>query len=793
MRWIFRILAALVAMVAIAAVGGYYWLSLSLPKTDGTIVLDGPERAIEILRDRDGVPHIFAQTDRDAWFAVGFVHAQDRLWQMEMNRRIGAGRLAEVVGEGALGVDRFLRTLSVYHYAEQTYANWAPATRDALDAYAEGVNAMIANWRGPLPPEFLFFGHKPEPWRPADSLVWAKMMAWDLAGNWSEELLRARMATQLSGAQIADLFPDSIESESVLERYANLYRTLGLDAFAVAGKPLERERHNGSNNWVLSGSRTATGKPLLANDPHLGLGVPALWYFVHIDAPGVRVMGATLPGTPFVVLGRTDQIAWGFTNTGTDVQDLYIEKLDGAERYVTPDGPVAFETRDEVIQVKNGKAVELKVRISRHGPIISDVVPDAATLASEGHVMAFAWPTLRSDDLTAQAAHGMNQASDWDEFFDALQSFHSPHQNIVYGDTRGNIGFFAPARVPVRRAGHSGNEPVPGWTGDFDWLGFIPYESLPFLFNPKARAIVTANNKIVPDDYLYYLTYDWAEPYRADRIAALLASRPQHSIESFKEIQADIVSGAAQEFLPLLLAVPPMSPRANEAHALLIGWDHAMDRNRPEPLIYIAWYRELTRLILGDDLGTFFDDYWGLKPRVMRTALRGSKGYLCDDQTTDTTETCSDQIAAALELALADLGTRYGDEMQRWRWGTAHPARAEHRPFHGQPLVGDLFDIEIPSGGDSFTVNAAHHRIDNPDHPFRQFHGPSLRAIYDLDDPDRSLFIHSTGQSGNRLSSLFRSFTTRWRDVTYAPMSMRRSDAESGAIGLLTLQPDRSP
>ncbi len=789
MRWIIRTIVGLGAIVAVAAAGGFYWLSLSLPQTKGTILVPGLEQGIDILRDRDGVPHIFARTDRDAWFAVGFVHAQDRLWQMEMNRRIGAGRLAEVVGSGALGVDRFLRTLSVYHYAERTYANLSPETQHALDAYADGVNAFLENRRGPLPPEFLFFGHEPEPWRPADSLVWAKMMAWDLAGNWSEEILRARLATTLSAPQIAELYPESAENTSVLERYAGLYRTLNLDRVAEAGKPLERERHNGSNNWVLDGSRTATGKPLLANDPHLALGVPALWYFAHIDAPGIQVIGATLPGTPFVVLGRTDRIAWGFTNTGTDVQDLYIEKLDGADRYVTPTGSAPFELRKEIIRIKGAEPVTLDVRISRHGPIISDVVPDAASIAAEGHVVAFAWPTLSDDDLTAQAAHDMNRAEDWAAFYTALQSFHSPHQNIVYADTSGNIGFYAPARVPVRRPGHSGNEPVPGWTGAYDWQGFVPYDALPLLFNPEARAIVTANNKIVADDYPYYLTYDWSEPYRADRIAELLASRSQHSIESFKEIQGDIVSGAAKEFLPLLLAAPTSSQRAAEAKALLARWDHRMDRNRPEPLIYVAWYRELTRLVLADELGAFFEDYWGLKPRVMRAALGNPASALCDDRTTEIEETCANQIAAALDRALGDLTDRYGDTMDRWQWGDAHRARAEHRPFHGQPLVGNLFDIEIPSGGDSFTVNAAHHRIGDAEHPFRQFHGASLRAIYDLDDLDRSIFIHSSGQSGNRLSSHFAAFTTQWRDVAYIPMSMREADADVGAIGLLLLRP----
>jgi penicillin amidase len=789
MRWVIRVLAALVVIALIVAGGGWYVLSLSLPQTDGTVRLVGPDSAIEIVRDRSGIPHIFAQSRHDAWFAVGFVHAQDRLWQMEMNRRIGAGRLAEVVGEPALGVDRFLRTLSVYHYAERTYANLDAETRAALDSYAAGVNAFLDQRHGPLPPEFLVFGHEPEPWRPADSIVWAKMMAWDLAGNWTEEILRARMARTLSAEQITALFPGSAERGSVLERYAHLYGTLQLDELAEAGRPVERDRENGSNNWVLSGARTASGKPLLANDPHLGLAAPALWYFAHMEAPGLRVIGATLPGTPFVVLGRNDRIAWGFTNTGTDVQDLYIEKLDGDDGYLAPEGPRPFEKRLEIIKVKGGNDVTLHVRTTRHGPVISDVHPGAADAAGSGYVMAFAWPTLRDDDMTPRAAMHMNMAQDWDQFVAALRDFHSPHQNIVYGDVDGNIGFLAPARVPIRKQGHSGNEPVPGWTGEFDWQGFVPFVELPRLLNPTSGMIVTANNRIVPEDYPYYLTYDWAVPYRAQRIAALLDARPQHSIESFKGVQSDVLSGAAQEFLPILLQAAPLSARASAVRDLLMAWDYRMDGSRPEPLIYVAWYRELTRRVYADELGDFFDDYWGLRPRFMHDVLLGDQRKWCNDTGTEADETCPDQIARALEDALDYLTDLYGSDFTRWRWGTAHAARSEHRPFHGQPVIGDLFDIEVPSQGDSFTVNAAHHRITDLEHPFRQHHGPSLRAIYDLEDPDRSLFVHSTGQSGNRLSSLYSSFAERWREVGYLPMSMRRDDIEVGAIGRLVLIP----
>jgi penicillin amidase len=794
MRLVGRLLGALAALIIVALAGAYLWLRGSLPDYDGRISVDGLSASIEIIRDRDSVPHIVAQTPDDAVFGLGFVHAQDRLWQMEMNRRIGAGRLSEIVGPAGLGPDRFLRTLGVYDAAERTVAKLDAETRRGLDAYAAGVNAFLTTRAGPLPPEFLILGHEPEPWRPADSLVWVKMMAWDLAGNWSEELLRARLATKLSADQIAELFPGyPADGITVLEHYAALYDQLPIRELAAAIRP--SEPHNGSNNWVVSGSRTESGKPLLANDPHLSLSAPALWYFAHLQAPDLDVIGATLPGVPAVVLGRNDRIAWGFTTTGSDVQDLFIERIDPTDsrRYLTPGGSEAFGTRKETIRVKGAAAVELDVRITRHGPVISDVVGSAAQTAGPGHVIAFAWPTLEDDDMTARAGLMINRARNWDEFLAAMRHFHSPQQNIVYADVEGNIGFIAPAKVPIRRTGHSGNEPVPGWTGAYDWTGFIPFEHLPQSFNPKGGVIATANNRIVPDDYPYYLTYDWSAPFRADRIAEMLDASNKHSIASFRAIQADQRSGAAAMFLPRLLRAPlsGATKEARDAHDRLARWNFEMSRDRPEPLIYVAWYRELTRMVIADELGEFLGDYWGLRPLFMQTVLFGPAERWCDDRTTTAREDCDALIVRALEHAIADLRRRHGGDMAAWRWGAAHAALSEHRPFHNHGLLARLFDIEVENGGDSFTVNAASHRIGDPAHPFRQHHGASFRAIYDLGEPDRSLFMHSSGQSGNVLSPRYRDFAARWRDVAFIPMQTGARAFRPGASGTLRLEPTR--
>ena len=372
-----RIGLALVATLVIAAAAGYVWLRQSLPQTSGTLAVAGLAAPVEVIRDANDIPHIYATSIADAHFALGYVHAQDRLWQMEMNRRVAAARLSEVFGAASLDTDRFLRTLGVYRAAEATIPRFDAATRAALDAYSAGVNAFLATRSGPLPPEFLAFGVVPEPWKPADSVAWLKMMAWDLGGNWATEILRLRLAQRLDSRQIAEFLPPYPGDTPLPVRdLAELYRGLApAAATIVAVAPPSLPEGAGSNNWVIAGSRSVSGKPLLANDPHLGLNVPAIWYFAHLSAPGLDAIGATLPGSPMLVLGRNDRIAWGFTNTGPDVQDLYIEKIDGADptRYATPDGTQAFAVRTETIRVKGAPDETLVVRSTRHGPVISDV------------------------------------------------------------------------------------------------------------------------------------------------------------------------------------------------------------------------------------------------------------------------------------------------------------------------------------------------------------------------------------------------------------------------------------
>lgn len=792
MRRFLRIFAWLGAILVLLPIGAYVYLRQSLPQTEGEIRLAGLSGPVEVLRDGYGIPHIFAGSLEDAQFALGFVHAQDRLWQMDMSRHIAAGRLSEIVGAAGLETDRFLRTLGVRRAAE---ANLRAMDSDAvklLEAYAAGVNAFLAT-DPVLPPEFWIAGEKPEPWTPADSVSWTKMMAWDLGGNWRNELLRMRLAKTLPLARIHEILPPYPgDPVPVIADLKELYGTMDRDAVRLAQFAPDAEGL-GSNNWVVSGARTASGKPLLANDPHLGLSAPPVWYFAQLSAPGLDVIGGTLPGVPGVLLGRTDRIAWGFTNTGPDVQDLYIEKLDAGGGYLAPDGPRPFKVIEETIKVKGGDPERLRVRVSRHGPVISDVLPAAQDAAPRGHVLALAWTALAEDDRSAQAGLRLDRAREWDGFLAAARDIQAPQQNIVYADVDGNIGFIAAGRVPHRRPGNDlkGMAPAPGWQERYDWAGSIPFEQLPRSANPASGAIVTANHRITPPGYPHFITQDWDLPYRADRIRELLDATPKHTPQTFARIQADVLSPAMRDLLPKLLATRPRSEEARRALALLSKWDGAMAAERPEPLIAWAWWRELARAIYADELGDAFRQNWLARAVFLNNVLSGdpAQARWCDDVRTPAVETCEEALALSLEAALADLGKRYGSDQAKWRWGEAHAARHEHRPFGRHPLLSKIFDISVPSPGDTYTVNVGRNLMSNDEQPYANRHAASLRAIYDLADLENSLYIHSGGQSGNVLSEHYESFSHAWSRNEYIPMRAARKTLEAEPHQLLRLTP----
>jgi penicillin amidase len=790
-KWLAASAGLSVLLGLLGAGGGFLWLRSSLPQIEGTLTLAGLSAPVQVLRDGDGLVTIRAEGEADAAFALGFVHAQDRLWQMDAMRRIVAGRLSEVTGPATLDTDRLMRTLGLYRKAEESLALMAPEIRTLMQAYSDGVNGFLATRSGALPPEFLLLGYEPEPWRPVHSLLWGQIMALRLSGNWRNELLRARLAGQLSEEQIEELWPAEPPDGPITLGAAtgdigpaanaapdDIGRAAEAAFSLLAGVPQDLLGPGASNSWVLSGAQTASGKPVLANDPHLGFIVPGTWYLVRIETPEGTRAGATAPGVPAIIIGHNGRIAWGFTTTHSDTQDFVIEKFDPTDpkRYLTPEGPLPFQIRDEVIRVKGEDPMVHRVQSTRHGPVLSDVEPDVRrsheALARQGHAataLALAWPALSHPNRTAEALFRLNRAGDWGEFVEALRLFHAPQQNIVYADTAGNIGFFAPARVPIR-LGYDGRRPVPGWDRDELWSGFIPFEALPQAFNPPRGRFVNANNRIVPPGYAYRIASHPKTSYRARRIESLLDAQNPHDPEASAGLQQDHVSLMAHQLLPLMLVRAPSGGAALEAHRRLASWDGAMDRDGAEPLIFAAWLRELNRALYADELGKRFADLWHWQPRFVAWVLTDGQHW-CDDVTSAEPEDCSSRIELALERALASLERRYGGDMEAWRWGEAHKLRFAHPVFRHVPLLDDLSAVEEETDGGPYTVNRGTPRFASERRLFGHAHGAGLRTIFDLSDLDGSRFMTAFGQSGNPLSPHYGDLTRPWRDGTYLSLA----------------------
>jgi penicillin G amidase len=770
-------------LLVVLGAGIYLYLRSALPQIDGRIVVAGPKAEIRVERDADGVPRIIAQDDEDLAFGIGFVHAQERLFQMELQRRYGAGRLSEIFGPDALAVDRQMRVLGLYRAAAAEIPFLSAAMNRALEAYAAGVNAFLRSRPGALPPEFLLLGFAPEPWRPADSLVWGKLMAVLLGGNYRGELLRARMARTISAADIAFLYPEYPQrAPTTLAGMVPIYRRLALDDLYWA-LPAVVGPNYASNNWVVDGRHSASGKPILANDPHLAFGAPGYWYLARLETPQHQITGATAAGVPLVVIGHNERIAWGFTTTTADVEDLYVEQVDPAdpERYLTPQGSAPFQLRRETIVVKGAPPVDMTIRETRHGPVLSDALPPGA--AEPGFVLALAATFTIPDDRSAEALWEVNRAADWPGFRAALRHFVGPIQNMVYADVDGTIGFIAPGLVPIRRSGQ-GWMPAPGWTGQHDWTGFIPFEALPSAVNPPSGHFITANNKIVPDSYPYFLSRDWDLPNRAERIEALLAATPVQTTASSAAIQADTLSLMAQHLVPLMTSIAVVNEDTREAVERLRRWDFRMDMDKIEPLLFTAWLREFSRSILLGRFGDAVSDYWDLRPRVIEMVLTERPDW-CDDTKRPGEESCGSRLAKALDTALARLRRDYGADMAKWQWRRAHVAVFAHPVLSRIPVMRDWLKIAIPTPGAYDTLNRGPSTIRDDARPFEQRFGAGLRMITDVSSPNDAMMIATPGQSGDPLSAHYADLVRRWRDFDWLV------PARSAVVSTLVLVPER--
>lgn len=808
-KWLAYAGLTVFALVIGAGLGAMTIAWMSVPDYDGERILPGLARPVTVSRDVYGVPRIEAGNMTDAYRALGYIHASDRMFQMEMTRRTGAGRLAELLGEPVLGLDKLMRTLGLYARAEQSVAAMARTPRSAMQAYAGGVNAWLENHDGPLPPELVLLGHKPEPWVAADSAVWGLLMALQLSDNWRGEINRARAAAHLSPDQLNDLWPPVDPGSATTlattfrdyccadrQIFARLAEELpGLGTETTLSTPLSPFAFaSASNEWAVDGQHSESGLPLLANDPHLGFSAPLLWYLVEIVTPALTLTGVSVPGMPFLMLGHNDHIAWGLTTTHADVQDLFIERVDPADplRYLTPNGSANFDTRREEIIVRGRDKPEIiTVRETRHGPVITDISESAAALAGDGEMVALAFNALAPDNRTPEALYDLNRAKNWTEFTAALEKFAAPLQNFAYADIDGHIGFYTPGRLPIRKNG-DGRLPVPGWTGEFDWIGFVPFDEMPHRFDPPDGRIVNANNRVAGGSFPHLITADWPDPDRATRIGEMLDDIGAANADDFAVIQLDIASQAARSLLPLLLENMVQAGAASEqiqtAIDLLANWNGQMDRNRPEPLIFTAWAAELGPALYADELGDDADVAFGIRPRAIRHMLR-DKPEWCDDVTTADTESCPGRVALALGLAIDNVSAVAGENLADWRWGDMHKARFSHQIFGRVPVLRDLIDIEIETDGGDFTINRGSHILGRGASMFTHIHGPGYRAIYDLADLSASRMIIATGQSGHPLSRHFDDLTEIWRDGRYLTLGSRREGEDGFPASHMVLLP----
>ncbi len=763
-RWWLRILVFLLVFLVLSAGGFFVWQRGSLPDLSGETRLAGLEAEVRLSRDPDGLTYIEAENEADALFALGYAHAQDRLFQMDLMRRLAAGRLSEVVGEQTIRTDKFFRTLGLYRLAEANLEHLSPETMAGLQSYADGVNAFLATRSGPLPIGFTITGAEPAPWRPADSIAWGRLMALFLSSNHREELLRARLLGTVEEDKVKQLFPawpdwapTSVPTLQAMEQQGLLKEMMEILPWEIGPKLA-------SNAWALAPDRSSTGGALMAGDPHLGLTAPGDWYLVRIDTPELTLAGATSPGVPLVVFGHNGTLSWTFTTTYSDTQDVFIEEVDpdNPNRYKTKEGWREFETREETIEVAGEDPVVFTVRKTYHGPVISDVIEQAQGLYPDDKVLALAWTALQGDDRSAEGLYRLNRASDVPRALSALRDLDSPQQTMILADSRGSIALVAPGRVPVRRSGN-GLAPVPGASGEYDWIGEIPYDALPRSVDPESGVLITANNKLVGDDYRYLIAAEWAYPDRAARIEELLKTKEVWTPEDMRLLQLDPMTYGGRRLMGRLLKAD-LPAEAEAAVSRMRQWDFMMDRDQPEPLIYSAWLRALERQLLADELGEIFveladGDAW----RVYNLLQPGS--LWCDHVGTQAVETCDQQIATALTRALTELVDEYGDDVNEWRWGKAHVASFDHPVLRFIPLVNSWTAIQIATPGGQDTVNRASSDYALPiPRAFHDRHGPGFRGVYDMADPDASGFIIATGNSGNIFSPFYGNLVERWRD-----------------------------
>ncbi|HEU5104062.1 MAG TPA: penicillin acylase family protein [Roseiflexaceae bacterium] len=812
-------LGALAGLTGAAAVTA---LRRPLARTSGQISVPGLSAPVQVLRDRWGVPHIYARTTADLFSAQGYVHAQDRLWQMELQRRTGMGRLAEVFGPIALDTDRFVRVLGFNRVVRREAELLDGEARLVIEAYVRGVNAFIAQNARRLPIEFGILRLHPEPWQVEDVLVWPKMMALNLSRDWMTDLLRARIVAAIGPERAALLEPQYPPAHPLTIPPGVRYSTgMGADALRLAttATPFagSSAAGQGSNAWAVGGERTESGRPLLASDPHLILQVPSLWYENHLSGGDIHVTGASLPGLPCVVIGHNERIAWGLTNGENSVQDLFIERFDPADptRYEFQSAwEQATIVREQIVVKGQAEPAIEEVRITRHGPIISSLIPsderrktkDEGTTNDASHsssvvrpssneALALRWAALEPGQ-NMSAAILLNRAHDWDSFRAAVAEWVMPTQNFIYADVDGHIGYMLGGALPIRARG-DGLLPVPGWTGEYEWTGSIPRDQLPHMLDPDEGFVASANTQTVGDDYPYRLPGEYLPGYRATRIRQLLTQTPRHDAASFTAIQGDQRSLPGLDLAALAGRLPAPTPVARQAREALAAWDGELTAESIGGAIYARLREKLLREAYGEvagplglvaGLGAFAGlpgsayTWRGLPQVLERLAAR-------DDSWLPAGRTGDDLLREAWEATIAELSEQLGGDVNAWRYGRYHTLTLRHPLGAAAALAPLLNRGPFPMGGDEDTVRMGNAPRQYAGQPY--YVAPSYRQICDLSNWDRSLSIHPIGQSGQPGSKHYADLLDGWRTMQYHPMPWSRARVEDIAAERLTLAPEQ--
>ncbi len=806
--------AAVVLVVASAGAWLYWRLHAALPKLDGRIEIAGLHAPIEVLRDEHGVPHLRAQSLEDLCFAQGYVTAQDRLFQMDLSRRLALGQLSEILGPGTVPLDEENRTLGFPEVTERAANESDPESKELMDAYSAGVNAFIASHRDRLPIEFVLLRYQPRPWRNADSFGVALNMSKSLNNTWRDDLAREKVRAKVPPELYADLYPDHSDFDRPVAEMSPAKSAARAPAKAGRLLPPMEELHKiadprgtddaahepmppdpagsiligllpmsaagaadlGSNNWVVSGAHTKSGKPLLANDPHLAHSIPSVWYMIHLEAPGLDVSGVSLPGLPMVIIGHNQRIAWGMTNTGPDVQDLYAETFNprNPDEYFHNNEWVKAQNRQETIPVHRAKDFIFQVKVTRHGPVISH---------DGNQELALRWTALEPGALRFPFLK-IDRASNWQEFTDALRDFTGPMQNFVYADVGGNIGYYAAGWVPIRKHG-DGSVPAPGSTDDYDWTGYIPFEDFPHAYNPPSGIIATANGRVVPDGYPYFITRRWAEPFRTARIFQLLEAGKQFTVADMLRIQTDILSledrWLAAELVRAAKAHPPSTPDARYALSLLGNYDGVAHADSAATLVCEITRKVLLQRILTPKLGSDISSYdWPMSTIFLMNVLKNKWARWLPPGDADFDAT----LVKSLEEGVAQIPLLVGSsDRAAWKWGETIPLTFRNRLTLAFPFLERFLNVgPLPQAGTETTVKQTTPTV-----------GPSMRMVVDFSNLEDSVQNITVGESGQVMSEYYKDQFDAWYHGRSFPMLFSNDAVDNGARHKLVLVPGHQP